>query len=253
MESSTQHHDSAATALFVSDAHFGTDHETAEKERVNSFVAFLRYAREQADTLYIVGDLFDFWFEYRQVLPRTHIMVLTELDALVRSGVRVIYLAGNHDYWIGESFTDMLGIEVSYNPLDLDIQGKRVLVTHGDELTAGHDPAYRFLRRIVRSRFAIRAYHFIHPDIGIPFARWASSLSRGYTNRKKFILNRTLDAAVRNHLRKGYDGVIMGHIHHADHLHYDEGELLILGDWIEYFTYAEMHDGKMRLKRWGEE
>lgn len=242
--------ETAATALFLSDAHFGTSREEGERRRIERFLSFLRGPARGADVLYIVGDLFDFWFEYRQVVPKPHLLVLTELGALVRAGVRVVYIAGNHDYWLDRFFADELGIQVSREPLDLRVQGRRLYVTHGDDLTAGHDPGYRFLRRLVRSPLAIRLFHLIHPDLGVPFARWASHLSRSHTNRKKFILNRTLEREAREKLREGFDGVLMGHIHYADHFRYEEGELVLLGDWIESFTYARLAGGRIALERW---
>lgn len=244
--------DRKGTILFVSDAHFGEAGADRERERVEKFLRFLRYAREKAHTLFIVGDLFDFWFEYSQVLPKTHTVIFTELAALTRAGVEVWYLAGNHDYWIGDFFRKTIGIRISREPLSLELQGRRVYVTHGDDLTAGHDPGYRLLRRLVRSSFAIRAYHWIHPDLGIPFARWASRRSRGYSNRKKFVLNRTLEGAIRSKLREGFDTIVMGHIHVADHYTFDDGECVVLGDWIEAFTYAEMAGGRIVLKTWEE-
>ncbi len=238
------------TILFLSDAHFGEAGEEKERARVDRFVRFLLHARERADRVYIVGDLFDFWFEYTQVLPKVHALIFTELAGLVRAGVEVWYIAGNHDYWIGGFFTEALGIRVSREPLDLTLQGKRWYVTHGDDLTAGRDTGYRFLRRLIRNPLAIRAYHWIHPDIGIPFARWASHRSRSYSDQKKFVLNRTLEEAIREKLRSGFDGVVMGHIHYADHFRYDEGECVLLGDWMEAFTYAEMTGGEISLKKW---
>lgn len=236
----------------MSDAHFGDSGEKAEEARLDRFIDFLRHAAERAETLYIVGDLFDFWFEYRQVLPRTHIRILSEITAIARNGLEIWYIAGNHDFWIGDFFTDTIGIHVSHEPLTLDVQGRRIFVTHGDELTAGHDPGYRFLRRLVRSRTAIAAYHWIHPDLGIPFARWASHLSRGYTTKKKFVLNQTLEKAIRARLDSTVDSIVMGHIHYADHLNYEDGECIMLGDWINSFTYAELESGRFRLGRWGE-
>ncbi|MFH1278190.1 MAG: UDP-2,3-diacylglucosamine diphosphatase [Candidatus Eisenbacteria bacterium] len=236
--------------FFVSDAHFGAAGSEKERERVERFLRFLALARKEAGTLYIVGDLFDFWFEYSQVLPKTHTVIFTGLAGLVRSGVEVVYLAGNHDYWIGEFFSRTVGLRIRRESVILETQGRRLYVTHGDDLTAGRDPGYRFLRRLVRSSWAIRAYHWIHPDIGIPFARWASHRSRSYSNRKKFILNRTLESAILDKLREGFDGIVMGHIHVADRFTYEEGECLVLGDWMETFTYAVLREGKLELKRW---
>ncbi|MFH1679497.1 MAG: UDP-2,3-diacylglucosamine diphosphatase [Candidatus Eisenbacteria bacterium] len=238
--------------FFVADAHFGAGKEREERPRLERFLRFIRHLRERARVLYIAGDLFDFWFEYAEVLPRAPVLVFTELAALVQSGTEVRYVAGNHDYWIGRFFTEELGISVFHEPIDLRLQGRRIYLTHGDDLTAGRDPGYRFLRRIVRNPLAIRAYHWIHPDIGIPLARWASHRSRSYTNRRKFILNQTLEKAVRGKLREGFDAVILGHIHFAEHFRYDEGECLILGDWIEAFTYAEMTGGAITLRRFEE-
>ncbi len=242
-------HDTEGRILFVSDAHFGDEGEASERDRVDRFLRFLRFARRRARTLYIVGDLFDFWFEYRQVLPKTHVPILAEVAALARDGMDVWYIAGNHDYWIGDFFRRTVGIRVSHEPVTLEMEGRRIYVTHGDEMTAGHDSGYRFLRRMVRSRLAIGLFHWIHPDLGIPLARWASHVSRGYSTQKKFVLNRTLDAAIRSRFREGYDAVVMGHIHYADHLRYGKEECIMLGDWIDAFTYAEFEGGRFRLGR----
>ena len=239
-------------AIFVADAHFGRDSGVRQRERVERFLRFLRDIRARARVVYIVGDLFDFWFEYNEVLPRVPMLVLAELAGLVRDGVDLHYIAGNHDFWIGRFFEESVGASVSREPIDLRIQGKRLYVTHGDDLTAGHEPGYRLLRGIVRNPLAIGAYRWIHPDIGIPIARWASHRSRGSTDRKKYVLNRTLEDAVRRRLREGFDGLILGHIHVAEHLRYDEGECLILGDWIDSSTYVEMAGGALALKEWKE-
>ncbi len=253
-ETSSQGQKGSRTAIyFVSDAHFGAESFEAERARLDKFLAFLRHARTRAKTLYIVGDLFDFWFEYKQVLPKTHVMIFTELAALMEAGVEVWYLAGNHDFWIGDFFSKTLGISISLDPMTLDIDGRRVYLTHGDDLTAGHDHGYRFLRRLVRSKLAIGAYHWIHPDLGIPFARWASRSSRGYSTAKKFVLNKTLGSAIEKKFIEGYDVIIMGHIHYADHLHYENGECLMLGDWITAFTYLIYEDGGFRLHQWENE
>jgi UDP-2,3-diacylglucosamine hydrolase len=236
--------------FFAADTHFGTSAHADERDRVDRFVRFLHHVRENGRALYIAGDLFDFWFEYTHVLPRAPILVFAELAALVEAGVKVTYLAGNHDFWIDRFFTDTFGVHVRHGAVDLRIQGRRIFLTHGDDLTAGHDPGYRFLRRIVRSSFAIRAFHWIHPDIGIPLARWASRRSRAHTNRRKFLLNRTLERAVRERFEAGYDAIIMGHVHFAEVFRYEKGECVILGDWIEAYSYAEMTGGVITLKRW---
>jgi UDP-2,3-diacylglucosamine hydrolase len=237
-------------ALFVSDAHFGREAGELERRRVERFVRFLREIRGRARTLYVVGDLFDFWFEYAETLPRVPLLVVAELSALVREGVDVHFIAGNHDFWVGRCFEESVGAVIHHEPVDLRIQGKRLYVTHGDDLTAGHEAGYRFFRGIVRNRLAIAAYRLIHPDIGIPIARWASGKSRGATDRKKYVLNKTLEDAVRRKLREGFDGVLLGHIHVAEQFRYEEGECLMLGDWIDRSTYAEMTGGVLALKEW---
>ncbi|NNE09857.1 MAG: UDP-2,3-diacylglucosamine diphosphatase [Gemmatimonadetes bacterium] len=236
-----------STILFVSDAHFGAAPMEQEEERLQRFLAFLRFARG-VDTLYIVGDLFDFWFEYRQVVPKTHAVLLAEIASLARSGVNIHFVAGNHDFWIGREFAERCGMTPHYESMDLTLQGRRIFLSHGDDLTAGHDTGYRFLRRMVRNKYAIGLYHWIHPDLAIPFARWASNTSRGYSTAKKFVLNATLERAIREKLEGPFDAVVMGHIHYADHLRYETGECLMLGDWIQAFTYLELKDGEFALR-----
>jgi UDP-2,3-diacylglucosamine hydrolase len=236
-------------AYFISDAHLGTDPAPLEAEREARLHRFLGSLPGRAESLYVVGDLFDFWFEYRTAIPRRYFDTLTVLRRVRESGVRVVYLAGNHDFWLGPFLRDELGVETREGALDLTIQGRRIWVHHGDGLIGG-DLGYRILRRVIRHPLSIRAYGLIHPDLGIPLAHWASRLSRRSRAGRPLDAARLLREIAAPRFAEGFDAVLIGHFHFV-HEHREDGrDFFVLGDWIESFAYAVLEAGRFRLETW---
>ena len=161
---------------FISDAHLGLGSREEEREKEQRIVKFLQSIASDAKQLFIVGDLFDSWFEYETVIPKGYHRLLTQLDDLVQKNITVHYLAGNHDYWMGNFFRDELGIHVYHDAFETIIDGKRFLIHHGDGL-ATNDTGYKILKKVLRNPAAIWLYKWIHPDIGIGIAK-ASSKKR---------------------------------------------------------------------------
>lgn len=241
----------SSVIYFLSDAHLGAG--TAEQERLkraNLSLLFDRIARDQAG-LYILGDLFDFWFEYRTVIQQEHVDVIAMLAGLRQAGVRITMLAGNHDYWIGRYFTDHLGIRVVKAGLDIALDGKRFFLGHGDGLERG-DWGYRFLLRpLLRNPLSILLFSLLHPDIAIGFARWFSRLSRNHLARDTHRDGNPLLAVARDRFRRGFDYVILGHCHRPE-LTADGGRAYLnLGDFFEQFTYGLYRGGALSLERIG--
>jgi len=237
------------TVYFISDAHLGEhsrDVETRKEERLTSF---FDHIAARASCLYIVGDLFDFWFEYRQVVPSGHHRILRRLADLVHSGTRVIYLAGNHDFWLDDFFPREIGVETSREPLSVKHQGLSLYVAHGDGL-AQPDRGYRVLKKILRHPLNIRLYRLIHPDIGIPLARLASASSRAYTDQKALELVKEYERAAREILSQGFDAVVLGHSHYPSLRSFEGKTYLNIGDWITHFTYGRLRDSKLALQVW---
>ncbi|RKY72188.1 MAG: hypothetical protein DRQ24_05600 [Candidatus Latescibacterota bacterium] len=236
---------------FISDAHLGSEDNQKEKIKEKQILSFLDNLQGKAEVLYVVGDFFDFWFEYKSVVSRRNPKILCELYQLIKSGTRVVYLAGNHDFWIGSFLSEGIGIEVSQSPVIAIHHGLRIYVTHGDELLRV-GPGAKLLQNVLHSPLCIGLFSLIHPDFGAIIARWASN-SR-FRNSRKFdigYLERICQRAAQKKFAQGFDAVVMGHIH-TPLLQTENGQtFVILGDWIEHFTYLLLHDREFELKQWG--
>ncbi len=236
---------------FLSDAHLGLEDKQKEKIKEKQLLSFLDSLQGKAEVLYIAGDFFDFWFEYRSVVTRKNPKILGELYHLIKSGTRVVYLAGNHDFWIGSFLSEGIGIEVSQCPVVAIHQGLRVYVTHGDDLLK-LGPGGKLLRNVLHSPLCIELFGLIHPDLGAIIARWASC-SEGRNSKGIDIayLERICQQAAQKKFAEGFDAVVMGHIHAPLLQSWNGRTFVILGDWIKHFTYLLLHEGEFELKRWG--
>jgi UDP-2,3-diacylglucosamine hydrolase len=232
--------------VFVSDAHFGSG--PGETERRRSFCAYLATLHGIA-RLVIVGDLFQFWFDLGGTIPQRSFDILAALHDLRRSGTRIDYLAGNHDYWRGDFFRRELGVETARGPLELSVQGRRILVLHGDGEGPG-DSGYKLLRAIVRSPLTVAVARLCHPDLLLGLARAAGTLSRAHTERRPAD-RRRLDAVARAGFARGFDAVVLGHVHLQLHERLPGGELLVVGDWLELRSYVRLEGGVFRGGRYG--
>ena len=238
------------TALFVSDAHIGFTPKE-DKVRTARLLSFLDYAKRVAGELFILGDLFDFWFEYRFAIPKTGFPILAKLMELSSSGVRLTYVGGNHDFWIGEFLKRELGIEVTSGSKQVSLQGRKVLVAHGDGFTRT-DVGYRFLKTILRNPVSIFAYRLIHPDIGFQIAKLSSIMSRKYTEGTRPTDAELIHEICEPRFSKGIDAIVLGHIHHPIHLTWRGKEAIVLGDWMKNFSFARLEGGLFTLERWEE-
>jgi UDP-2,3-diacylglucosamine hydrolase len=236
--------------LFFSDCHLGTGNEAEDRPREDRIIAFLQAEGERADAVYMLGDLFDFWFEYRHAVPRRHLRVLNALGRLVEQGIPVTFFGGNHDFWAGSFLEKEIRCRVTYEPIEVVERGRGMFLAHGDALTQG-DRGYLFLRAVLRNRWAIAGYRLLHPDLGIPLARWSSRLSRHTRDEATFDVEWLRDQVAAPRFAAGFDAVLVGHFHHPRHLRDSSGrDFLVLGDWIRNDTYAVLEDGDFTLLRW---
>jgi UDP-2,3-diacylglucosamine hydrolase len=235
--------------FFVSDIHFGLHNKIQEKEKERRFLSFLDHVERKGEQLFIVGDLFDYWFEYKYVIPRGYHHVISKLGMLVERGVKVSYIAGNHDFWLGDFFPVDLGIPVYKNPIAVALHGKKFYLHHGDGL-ALRDTGYRILKKILRSRLNIFLFSLVHPSITAPIAKGSSRSSREYTSQKDYGESDGMIACAEKKIAEGFDVVIMGHRHHPASQSIGNGTYINLGDWITYHTYAEFNGTKVALKTW---
>lgn len=240
--------DQSKATHFLSDAHLGSGPD--QDRRVALLLEFLAVIRNRTTHLYILGDLFDFWFEYRHAIPKGHFRVLRALADLIASGAKVSYFGGNHDFWCGSYLASEVGLDVHQEPLALSLDQRRLYLAHGDGIGPG-DRGYHFLKAVLRNRLAIALYRTIHPDLGIPLAYRVSAISRQHTRGRVAIL-----AYLKRHLAipryaAGDDAIVIGHVHDPLHLRDEQGrDFLIIGDWMENFTFVELEQGRFRLNRY---
>lgn len=239
----------AATTVFLSDAHLGAESHEREAAREARLHDFLAHLPGRASDLYVVGDLFDFWFEYRTALPRRHFATLAMLRRLRESGLAITYLAGNHDFWLGHFLADELGIRTVQDAVTVESQGRRLWVHHGDGLIGG-DLGYKLLKAVLRNPTSVGLYQLLHPDFGIPLASAVSGLSRRSRGHAPLQPDRLWNEIAEPRFREGYDGVLVGHFHHAHEARRDGRDFFVLGDWIDHFTYVELEGGRLTLKTW---
>lgn len=247
---------SGAPAYFVSDVHLGLDHkDPAERER--AFVRFLEHLPAETEALYLLGDIFDFWYEYKNVIPRGYTRTLGALASLVDRGVKVYFFNGNHDIWTYSYLQQELGIEVLQQPYIAVIGGMRLCLGHGDGLGRGDLP-YKFMNSIFKCRFLQVLFSGIHP-------RWAFLFGNGWSRHNRLTRGvsyafRGEDAAIarfseelQRSLPEGerIDHFIYGHFHcKTDYTLKSGGVLHILGDWINSRNYMVLQEGRLTSLEW---
>ena len=215
-------------------------------------ITFLRAIQSDAEALYIVGDLFDFWFEYQSVISSTSARVICELYALVQSGVRVIYIPGNHDLWPGHYFSDQLGIELPGDPVTVTHQNKKIHITHGDSFRT--DWKFKLSRYILKHPVSVALFRLLHPDLGHWLAQMTSNCSELKVKIDKIEAiqhaNDVYVAGAEKIINDGFDIVICGHYHHLRKVAIQKGTLVILGDWMRYDSYAVLENGNISIHQW---
>jgi len=234
---------------FISDAHLGLGTREEERQKENRLIAFLDHIKNDATQVFILGDLFDAWIEYRTVIPKGFHRMLAKLDELSKKGITLHFLVGNHDCWIRDYFRDELGMKTYNHPFDITINGKKIFLHHGDGL-ANNDAGYRILKKILRNRFSIWLYSWLHPDLGLKLARSSSKTSRQYTTTKHYGEGDGMMRYAKEMIDTGYDIVIMGHRHLPICKETGKGTYINLGDWIQSNTYAELDGERIQLKQW---
>ena len=228
--------------VFLSgDVHLGAVSRTREA----SFLRWLEHAAATAGQIVLNGDLFDFWFEYRSVIPRGHTRVLGALAAAVDAGVGVTLMGGNHDWWGGSYLEDEVGVTFLREPAVLDLAGRRTLLAHGDGLGAG-DRGYRVVQRVLRWGWTRRAFRWIHPDVGAAIARRVSKTSDRDPTEDEKRRAAALHAWGMEKLRSdpSLELVVLGHSHTPVLEEAAPGRWLVnSGDWVLHCTYVTLEPG----------
>jgi UDP-2,3-diacylglucosamine hydrolase len=236
----------AMRAIFIADAHLASSHAP-------NYQLLLRFLHEQEgtlDTLYIMGDLFDFWLGFPSAPCAGYEAVLDALERLVLRGCRLVYFEGNHDFHLGPVFSKRLKAEIHSGPAIEQIQGRRLYLCHGDQINRA-DHFYLILRFMLRTPLVTLGIRFLPPAWAEHIRSFLQARSRAGYGKKtsRWDYRQILVDFARLVQKQGCDGVISGHFHIALHECIPETavEVLALGDWMERFTYAELLDGKLTL------
>lgn len=237
--------------LFICDAHLGSGTNEEQKKRI--LINFLRRLSPQSvSVLYVLGDLFDFWFEYKSVILSRNFHVLSALGDVVDRGVEIHFVVGNHDFWAGDFMEKTVGVKVHHDPIEINLDGRRVYICHGDGLNP-YDRGYLLLKAVIRNKVVIWVTRHIHPDLLVWVARWSSKLSRQSTSvAGKLREDEGIQKFALKKLAEGFDVVIAGHSHMPhDESHSVNGapkRYYNVGDMQEWFSYLEYSGGKFLLK-----
>ncbi len=235
--------------LFISDIHLGLQSKSAENLKERLLVKFLNFAKDNCNELYIVGDLFDYWFEYKRVYQKGFFRTLTALQDLAESGIKIHYFIGNHDFMHLNFFKDEIGTIIYEDPISIMLDGKKFFIGHGDGMVK-NDLGYQILKKVLRNKAVQKMYSWIHPDIGISLASATSKTSRDYTNKKNYgEVDGLLDSA-KLKIDEGYDYVIFGHLHQRCFTRYKNGIYINLGSWLDTPCYGIFKDNKFEIVDW---
>ncbi|MFQ6104476.1 MAG: UDP-2,3-diacylglucosamine diphosphatase [Candidatus Glassbacteria bacterium] len=238
--------------FFISDVHLGSDDTELEEMKRKTLFSFFSMVLNEGSELYILGDLFDFWFEYDHVVPGIHAGLISWLWRLRQKGITIHYIVGNHDYWAGRFFEEELGISVLKEPIITNLDGRQAFITHGDGLGKG-DLGYKLLKTVLRNRFTIFLFGLLHPRLGFLLARLTSAISKRDYERKSQKASRALRAYALNRLEDDdIELFITGHTHRPELLKVRNKYFLNTGDWIRHLTYAVMRNGEIKLMQWGD-
>lgn len=238
---------------FSSDNHLGAPTMKESRQRELKFVRWLDTIKSDAGVLFLMGDLFDFWFEYKTVIPKGFTRTLGKLAELSDAGIEIHYFVGNHDLWMNGYFEEELNIPVYHKPQQYNINGTSFFIGHGDGL-GPDDKGYKRMKKVFTNPVAKWFFKWLHPDIGVRLAKYLSVSNKLISgdDDAKFLGNDKewlVQYAHRKLEQQHYDHFIFGHRHLPLEIPLKENSKYTnLGDWINYYTYAEFDGEKLSLK-----
>lgn len=243
---------------FASDFHLGLPAFSREQEiiREQKIIRWLDSIENNAQALFLVGDIFDFWFEYKHVVPKGFIRFFGKIAQMIDRGIPVYFFTGNHDVWMFRYFQEELGVKVFRKTTEIRINNASFLIAHGDGLGPG-DAFYKILKKIFTNKFTQWLFNWIHPDIGIGLGRrWSKSsrirklgMDEEFLGEKEFLVQFCKKEEIKNH----HDFYIFGHRHLPVAIDInDNSKYYNLGEWVHYFTFGEFDGERFELKTFEE-
>lgn len=239
---------------FSSDNHLGAPTQEKSKPREQKFLTWLDHIKEDAAAIFLLGDLFDFWFEYKHVVPKNQVRVLGKLAEIADSGIPIYFFVGNHDLWMFGYFEEELGIPVYHKPQAFEFNGKKLLIGHGDGLGPG-DKGYKHMKKIFTSKFFQWCFKWVHPDIGVGIARYLSVKNKLISGDEDAVFlgedKEWLALYAKRKLEtEHFDYFIFGHRHLPMEIKVGEKSTYInIGDWINHYTYGVFDGEQFKLEK----
>lgn len=241
------------TIYFTSDHHFGAPTREQSLPRETAFLEWLNEKEKDMGALFILGDLFDFWFEYKTVVPKGFVRILGKLAQLKDAGIPIFFFVGNHDLWMNDYFEQELNIPVFRTPQVFNLNGTSFFIGHGDGLGPG-DMGYKRMKKVFTNPFSKWLFRWLHPDIGVRLGQYLSVKNKLISGDEDVHFlgedNEWLVLYAKRKLESAhYDYFVFGHRHLPMTVALNNQSTYVnLGDWIGYFSYAEFVDGKLKLK-----
>lgn len=243
--------------FFISDLHLGATYINDSRAHEARVIRFLDAIKSQASSLYLLGDILDYWFEYKNVVPQGHVRFFGKLAELADSGVKIYWMTGNHDVWLRNYLKEEIGLTVYYGNTTITIEGHEIFITHGDDV-GKRSLFYRITRAMYYNKFCQWLYAAVHP-------RWTTQLATGLSTKirtskdiakeeraiglaSQALVDFTISHSAKHSSIKYY---VYGHLHLAKQQSISNGvQITFLGDWISQDTFAVFDGDKMTLHHW---
>jgi len=232
--------------FFISDIHLGLQDKAGEDAKEKKLIRFLKFAETNCDELFIVGDLFDYWFEYRRVYQKGFYRTLAALKDLSDRNIKLHYFIGNHDFLHRDFFEKEFGALMYTDGLSVELNDKKFFIAHGDGMVS-NDMGYNILKWVLRNKFFQSLYSLLHPDLGIGIASSTRKSSRAYTDQKDYGEVDGLYEAAKKKIDEGYDFVLFGHLHKRIWHTYKQGYYINFGSWLDKPCYGIFKDQKFEI------
>jgi len=237
---------------FASDQHFGLPNRTKSLVREKKFITWLDEVKKDAEAIFLLGDLFDLWMEYKTVVPKGFVRVLGKLAEISDSGIPIHFFVGNHDLWVRDYFQKELNWKVYTKPTEFTFNNKLFLIGHGDGLGPG-DTGYKLMKKVFTNPITRWFYRWIHPDFGVKLAQNLSLKNKLISGEEDVTFlgeeNEWLVQYCKRKLEtKHYDFFLFGHRHLPMEIELNNSKYINTGDWISYFTYAVFDGENLDLK-----
>jgi UDP-2,3-diacylglucosamine hydrolase len=255
-QNTSLHKTNSKKIFFASDFHFGAPSYESSLKREKLFVKWLDEIKNEAEAIYLMGDVFDFWFEYKTVIPKGFVRLFGKLAEIADSGIPVHLFKGNHDIWAKNYLQNEVGLQLHSDKLIIQLGNKKFFLAHGDGLGPG-DKGYKVMKKVFQNRFNQRLFRWLHPDVGARIAHYFSRKSR-YANEVREEKNGKIPVEdemlyIYSLMKSAQDPTInyfvFGHRHIPTNVKLNENaRLVILGDWITQFTYAVFDGDVLELK-----